>query len=90
MSLVCHKCGCSFGSLRWCHCATCHETFGGETAFDSHRVAGECQPPGESGLTVSEVKATDSGKPVWVRGYGKNSQKVSDRRSSDWEAKRRK
>lgn len=27
------------------HCTVCHETFGGVTMFDRHRVGGRCLPP---------------------------------------------
>lgn len=32
------------------HCARCHRTFSGVTAFDRHQTSGGCQDPAERGL----------------------------------------
>lgn len=70
--VVCPSCGEGFGSLKWCHCPGCHETFASERYFDRHRVGGACQDPntltnrdGGPALHRSGWKATDTGKAVW-------------------------
>jgi len=65
------KCGEHFGSLKWCHCWVCHETFSTERAFDKHRVGGVCHDPESvAGLLRSGAKATGLGKAVWTAGTG--------------------
>ena len=44
---VCRDCGKSYKGSRVCHCAECHETFGGVSGFDSHISKGECVDPAE-------------------------------------------
>lgn len=34
---------CRKANGRQAHCASCHKTFSGITAFDDHRVAGKCE-----------------------------------------------
>jgi hypothetical protein len=44
------QCGASWTGYETCHCAGCHQTFLGERAFATHRVAGRCQDPETRGL----------------------------------------
>ena len=49
----CHGCGRRWAGLAECHCAGCHQHFSSVSAFDLHRVSGECiDPAGHSRLVV--------------------------------------
>lgn len=41
----CDGCHRSWRGHSECHCTSCHRHFGGETAFDAHRVDGICRDP---------------------------------------------
>lgn len=47
---TCSGCDNKWTGLSTCHCAGCHRTFTGITAFDHHRVGGKCVDPAERGL----------------------------------------
>lgn len=48
------ECGATWGGLNTCHCASCHLTFTGVTAFDLHRRTGRCQDPRVAGLALAD------------------------------------
>ena len=69
---LCHRCGDQWDSLKWCHCATCCETFSSERYFDAHRSDFACLEPGSAKtrngsklLHPSSSKRTALGKVVW-------------------------
>lgn len=43
--IECSGCENRWTGLSACHCSGCHRTFTGLTAFDIHRVGGECSDP---------------------------------------------
>jgi len=52
------KCGARWGGANTGHCAACHHTFTGITAFDQHRDGSHargryCVPPEDAGLVPS-------------------------------------
>lgn len=49
----CGGCDARWTALTLAHCAACHLTFTGITAFDSHRRDGACRTPAEAGLILS-------------------------------------
>jgi hypothetical protein len=51
------RCGARWSGYRTAHCAKCHVTFGGLTAFDQHRP-GECLDPASIGLIVMRTSGT--------------------------------
>lgn len=65
---VCWRCGNIWGGMNTAHCAACHETFTGITAFDRHRERptakkpfGSCQDPADAGLDMADRKY-----PCWT------------------------
>lgn len=60
-----HACGSVWSNSRYCHCAGCHRTFGGLTAFDMHRRSGAgCVNPDD----IKELHPrtdTKTGETVW-------------------------
>lgn len=44
------QCGAEWGGLRTAHCASCHRTYTGIAAFDTHRHRGSCLHPEQAGL----------------------------------------
>lgn len=58
------KCGATWTGVARAHCTAddCHQTFGGVTSFDQHRIAnagrGKCKDPAKMGLIQTE-------KGVW-------------------------
>lgn len=48
------RCGAHWSGLSAAHCASCHVTFTGVTAFDRHRRAGRCLIPAEAGLVAKQ------------------------------------
>lgn len=57
-----HSCGARWTGSRPAHCAGCHQTFSGTTAFDAHRRDGACITPEAKGL-IPEDNA--HGTTVW-------------------------
>jgi hypothetical protein len=53
----CLTCAQRWSGLRACHCAACHCTFSGVSAFDRHQRGGRCQHPA--------VVALDERDGVW-------------------------
>nr|WP_296764137.1 hypothetical protein [Rhodococcus sp. (in: high G+C Gram-positive bacteria)] len=60
----CEKCGAIWGGANTCHCAGCHLTFVGITAFDKHRSNeysryphGLCKSPADAGLEQAPDRA---------------------------------
>lgn len=51
-----HSCRCQarWAGMSTAHCATCHLTFTGPSAFDTHRRGGECTTPGDAGLIAHQ------------------------------------
>lgn len=43
--ICCRDCGSMWFGLRACHCAGCHSTFTGESAFAVHSLKLECRHP---------------------------------------------
>lgn len=43
--------GCLHPTPTQAHCAVCHQTFGGVSGFDEHRVDGTCRDPEVLGMT---------------------------------------
>lgn len=55
----CSGCPATWASTSWAHCgAECHETFLNVTAFDDHRVNGECW--GTSTLRAGRLRAHEA------------------------------
>jgi hypothetical protein len=54
----CSGCENFWTGLRACHCAGCHRTFSGLTAFDRHRGR-RCVDPFEAGLVLVEKDGWD-------------------------------
>lgn len=50
---MCGRCDNRWGGMNTAHCAACHLTFTGITAFDAHRRGGVCAVPAEVGLVES-------------------------------------
>lgn len=53
---TCTECLATWGGLRTAHCATCHTTFAGITAFDRHRSgprSARCVAPADAGLALN-------------------------------------
>ena len=50
----CIKCDAQWSGLNTAHCASCHTTFTGITAFDAHRKAGACVPAESVGLSLTK------------------------------------
>ena len=48
--LTCSGCSHTWTGTSRCHCASCHATFTGISAFDEHRRGGRCQHPESAGL----------------------------------------
>jgi hypothetical protein len=48
---VCSTCSAEWGGMNTAHCARCHTTFTGITAFDAHRRGGICIPAESVGLS---------------------------------------
>lgn len=48
----CPRCGLQWSGQLTSHCASCHNTMSGVSAFDRHRRNGACRPPAEVGLTL--------------------------------------
>jgi len=76
------SCACDFGhGLRTCHCAACHETFTGVTAFDAHHVENEdgvtvCLDPAtalkpDGSLKFAAIRLTPEASLVWGRAAAK-------------------
>lgn len=61
---ICGRCRAQWGGLNTCHCAGCHRTFTGITAFDHHRKGGECQHPNDIGLKLTDRKYECFGYPT--------------------------
>lgn len=59
-NVICPRCHNHWGGMNTCHCAGCHETFTGITAFDAHRKAGTCNDPTTVGLELN-----DRAYPCW-------------------------
>ena len=57
----CHGGGRRWAGLAECHCAGCHQHFSSVSAFDLHRLNGECVDPTERGL----VTRWGTYGPVW-------------------------
>jgi hypothetical protein len=55
----CNGCSTTWTGAMACHCASCHRTFTGVTAFDLHRTGGRCNDP--------ETLVTKLGEPRLVR-----------------------
>lgn len=49
---TCGGCTNTWTGLAQAHCSVCHQTFGGVTSFDRHRLDGACRHPSTIGLTV--------------------------------------
>lgn len=47
-------CGVTWGGMNTCHCAGCHNTFSGLTAFDHHRHYNKCVDPRDRNLVVGK------------------------------------
>jgi hypothetical protein len=47
---MCGRCAQRWGGMNTAHCAACHRTFTGITAFDAHRRKGACESPIAVGL----------------------------------------
>jgi hypothetical protein len=66
----CEGCHTSWGGHAECHCGECHRHFSGDSAFQAHRVNGECRDPS---LLIDKHgdprfrPAMKSGRVVWVR-----------------------
>ena len=67
---ISHACGARWIRPGACHCAGCHETFTGISAFDAHRRDGKCHDPAtltnSKGRPVGLVRRQDaSGCLMW-------------------------
>ena len=60
----CRRCGAYWSGYRACHCPTCHNTFGGVTGFDLHRMGGDCRPLENVDLTWNPERG------MWTGTYG--------------------
>jgi hypothetical protein len=47
---TCNGCASTWSGLSVCHCSICHRTFTGLSAFDKHRLRGQCCNPADRGL----------------------------------------
>lgn len=54
MTIKCPRCPAEWSGMNTGHCATCHTTFTGITAFDAHRRNGQCLPPESAGLSLTK------------------------------------
>ena len=50
MTTITRGCGARWTGPSRSHCAGCHLTFSGQTAFEKHRKTGICLTPEEAGL----------------------------------------
>lgn len=72
----CSKCSAEWGGMNTAHCAGCHTTFTGITAFDAHRRGGECIPAECVGLSLTKRAYPCYGYPSdendtwWAAGDG--------------------
>lgn len=57
----CGGCDARWASTHFAHCAACHCTFTGVTAFDVHRNWGVCHEPRSVGLRLRD----QVGIPIW-------------------------
>jgi hypothetical protein len=60
----CGRCGKEWGGMRTAHCAACHVTFTGLTAFDAHRKGGKCAQPEDAGLVEAGRAYSCFGAPA--------------------------
>ena len=63
--LITCSCGAAWTGASRCHCAACHLTFSGLTAFDRHRDAMACRPPEDVGLTARTKVANGRRFTLW-------------------------
>lgn len=78
----CRNCQIEWDSLTLLHCSNCHDSFGGEESFGTHRVRGKCKEPREMGLIVGPTGLWYSENEWWsaekmekvrkARGQGKS------------------
>lgn len=50
---TCGQCKAEWGGMNTAHCAGCHVTYTGITAFDAHRKGSKCNTPGSVGLSLT-------------------------------------
>lgn len=68
--VCCRDCAALWFGSTAAHCARCHRTFGGESAFAVHALKDECRPPSECRPKLEEVGGywvipqKDSGAPA--------------------------
>lgn len=63
--IACGTCGAIWTGLIACHCSGCHETFTGLSAFDIHRVGGQCCDPAAIVNKKGEHRLVRVDKPHW-------------------------
>lgn len=64
---TCGGCPTRWTGQATCHCAACHYTFTGLSAFDRHRKEFTCRPPAEVGLVEHERGGSNSPYVAWGR-----------------------
>lgn len=64
---TCGGCANTWAGLAMCHCATCHQTFGGIRSFDRHRTGGVCHEPTSLGFYYNESRRCWSEPYSWAR-----------------------
>lgn len=67
-AIVANCCGAWWTGLSTCHCAGCHVTFTGISAFDKHRVHGRCVDPVTIGLVPADREWIGWARPGTWRG----------------------
>ncbi|WP_345346898.1 hypothetical protein [Rhodococcus olei] len=61
---TCNGCPARWSGLNTAHCAGCHVTFTGPSAFDRHRVKSTCATPAEIGLKSADRAYPCFGYPM--------------------------
>ncbi len=62
LTIKCGNCTSEWTGKTRCHCAACHNTFGGLTSFDKHRRSYKCLNPEDLDLHLNE-------NGIWVSDY---------------------
>ena len=66
---ITHGCGARWSGRRVAHCASCHLSFSGDTAFEDHRRGFECVDPAPAtrrdGSLRFQLRHEKGGAPIW-------------------------